>query len=513
MGHNHQRLMFISIFILIPVLFLSIMTGCGGSQEDVGKELAGSILDPVQLTSRDNNVHYCLPDNLTYLVVYCEKMEQRSEKPVYVWKISDNEQTIDVIIHDTKPVDSNFSDETPPEDSKYTWPNLDYLEYNFKNEGTYTARVDLYSQEDYSRNKDEAVLLSSYVYTVYCTPLTFTIDVSPTNSEREYELKATASNPKLVPSFSKARWEFGHVSPVPSEAGTTKVLSTEVDLWAKGFSEVSHVFPKAGSYVALFSLELDGKVLARASANVDITSDFKIIMPTGPFKTGQEYTFSARTGTPEILPEDVYYLWDFGDGPTLSIPLSNEVTHVFTKPGPYAIHVGVFEPSDPVDMPVGSAVGMVDVEASANHLMELHKMKKFSLDFSVQHDYIEGMSGIYSWDMDSYGEVVWNGVNFSMEWSQYNHSERMTGQVSEDGTIIKQLKIRHEFVDSKGITEWFELEIVDLPFWDDPMPDRFIVDKSGIDIQEFVPYFNTYRTAGYQWTDDSRSRLYVRFEK
>jgi hypothetical protein len=79
MGHNHQRLMFISIFILIPVLFLSIMTGCGGSQEDVGKELAGSILDPVQLTSRDNNVHYCLPDNLTYLVVYCEKMEQRAD--------------------------------------------------------------------------------------------------------------------------------------------------------------------------------------------------------------------------------------------------------------------------------------------------------------------------------------------------------------------------------------------------------------------------------------------------
>ncbi|OGN89650.1 MAG: hypothetical protein A2158_00565 [Chloroflexi bacterium RBG_13_46_14] len=182
---------------------------------------------------------------------------------------------------------------------------MDYLKYSFKNEGTYTVRIDLYSQEDYAKNKSEAVLLSSYIYTVYCTPLTFTIEVSQTHNEREYELKATASNPILVPSFSNARWEFGNVSTVPSDAGTTKVMSTEADLWSGGFSEVSHVFPKTGSYVVLFSLELVGKVLARASVNVDITSDFVIVMPVGPLKTGHEYTFSVRTGAPEILPYDV----------------------------------------------------------------------------------------------------------------------------------------------------------------------------------------------------------------
>ena len=58
-----------------------------------------------------------------------------------------------------------------------------------------------------------------------------------------------------------------------------------------------------------------------------------------------------------------------------------------------------------------------------------------------------GLSGLFSWVWDSYGEVIWDGVNFSMQWEQYNHSEVMTGRVYADGTIIEQLIIRHEFGD------------------------------------------------------------------
>ena len=101
------------------------------------------------------------------------------------------------------------------------------------------------------------------------------------------------------------------------------------------------------------------------------------------------------------------------------------------------------------------------------------------------------------------------GINFSMEWSQYNHSERMTGRVSEDGTLIEQLKIRHEFIDSNGRTEWYELEIQNLPFWEDTMPDRFVVDVDHDDVENYVTYFNSFRTAKYQWNDEAR--LYVRF--
>jgi hypothetical protein len=77
--------------------------------------------------------------------------------------------------------------------------------------------------------------------------------------------------------------------------------------------------------------------------------------------------------------------------------------------------------------------------------------------------------------------------------------------------MIEQLKIRHELRASGGNTEWYEIEIASLPFWTDTMPDRFIVDNSGEDVQDYIAYFNTYRTAGYQWTKDAR--LYVRFEK
>ena len=149
------------------------------------------------------------------------------------------------------------------------------------------------------------------------------------------------------------------------------------------------------------------------------------------------------------------------------------------------------------------------VEESPNHLVELHQMKKFALDFAVQHNYVEGMSGVFLWDWDSFGEVVWDGINFSMEWSQYSHFERMTGRVSEDGTSIEQLKIRHEFIDSQGQTTWHELEIQNLPFWEDTMPDRFLVEVDDKDVEKYVTYFNSYRTAGYQWNDEAR--LFVRF--
>ena len=160
------------------------------------------------------------------------------------------------------------------------------------------------------------------------------------------------------------------------------------------------------------------KIITSAEIIVDVTTGFTIIAPPGPYQTGQDYTFSVQTGTPETLPDDIYYTWDFGDGPVLTIPFNNEVVYEFEKAGPYVIHVGVFETGDPVDIPIGSAITTVEVEASGNYLTELHKMKKFNLSFRVESDWINPLPGqisTFPWEHESWAELNWDGVYFSMQ--------------------------------------------------------------------------------------------------
>jgi len=287
------------------------------------------------------------------------------------------------------------------------------------------------------------------------------------------------------------------------------------NIWDTSFqtdtNQMTYAFKEGGNYEVIVNVSPGGKELIGKS-KVAI-ADIGLILKTpdeSPLVTNKDYTFAAESLNPQYIPENPYYKWDFGDELGLIIPLFNEVTHAFADEGQHTIKVDLCE-SEADDAPIlASATVTLLVEPSANHLIELHQMKKFSLDFAVQHDYVEGMSGVFLWDWDSYGEVIWDGVNCSMEWEQYGHSERMTARVSGDGTVIEQLKIRHEFKSSIGV-DWAELEIQNLPFWTDTMPDRFIVDKSGEGVQDYIVFFRTNRTSEYQWTKDAR--LFVRFEK
>ena len=85
------------------------------------------------------------------------------------------------------------------------------------------------------------------------------------------------------------------------------------------------------------------------------------------------------------------------------------------------------------------------------------------------------------------------------------------GRFSGNGSIIMQLRIRHEFIDSDGTAMRYEPETANLLFREDTMSDRFIFDKSGEEVGEYMTYFNSYRTAGYQWVEDARA--YIRLGK
>ena len=468
--------------------------------------------DEVILTSAGGPENYSYPGGTTWLYVICEPEDNRPLKPVYVWRVSFNQNIIEEIVHDSEPK-TEKKDEYSSFilSTEYKWPNSDELIYTCTNEGKYTFDVSLYDYDEYIKNKSTAKNLASYTHTVYCEKIKVSVKVShPTEKNREYSLKATVENPKFIPYGSPPKWQFINNKTGIADTEKTEQITFDNDLYSNGRHEVVHQFQQSGEYKVIFTITKDGSQIASTQTIVDVSRAFQIIAPAGPLKTGFEYAFTARTGSPESLTESPSYEWDFGDGPGIAIPFSNEANHVFEKEGTYVIYLEVFESDEEAANTLGSAYLEVEVEASANHLVELHQMKKFSLDFAVQHDYIEGMSGRYTWDFPSYGEVVWDGVNFSMQWEQYNHSEVMTGRVSEDGTMIEQLKIRHEFKDSVN-PAWYELEIQNLPFWTDNMPDSFIVSKSDEDVQNYVVYFNTNRTAGYQWTNDAQ--LYVRFTK
>ncbi|UCH43577.1 MAG: PKD domain-containing protein [Dehalococcoidales bacterium] len=324
-----------------------------------------------------------------------------------------------------------------------------------------------------------------------------------TNGElgTDYTFTAEAVGAALPAGSYTYKWD------IDKEVGN--IMDTKLET---STNQMTYAFREGGNYEIMVSVSPGGKELIGKSQVAIADMCLIITAPDeSPLVTHRDYTFIAESLFPQYLTENPYYHWDFGDGTGLIVPFFNKVNHAFTEEGQYTIKVDLRE-SEEDDAPVlaSATVGLL-IEPAVNHLSELQQMKKFALDFAVQHDNVDGGSYVYLWDYVSYGEVVWNGVNFSMEWEQYNHSERMTGSVSEDGTKILQLNIRHEFKDSSGNLEWSELTIVELPFWTDTMPDRFIVDKSGEDVQNYITYFKTFRTAGYQWTKDAR--LYVRFEK
>lgn len=502
-----KNVLFILITCLIIVFSILGCKGDAGPLEDV--------TDQVTLSSSTGKDLYTYPGSALFLYVKCNNSNNLPDDPVYVWTIIVDGNIINEIIHDEY-IPLGQDDDNLAEGEE-RWPNTDEIKYEFLQAGTYIIRIDLYDNKEYKTLKSLAARRGTYTYTVYCETPRITLTATPTGESREYTFKATVENPKVL-GYCTPRWIFIDWVDDPQggaldDDGKTEIMTEKDSLgFPTGVFFATHQFQRDDKYRIVFSLK-DNKENKFANTDIalEITGvELAIRVPELPLKTGQEYTFTAQNDYPEKMPEDPVYEWDFGDNNGKIIPFSNEVTHLYQKDGTYTIRVLLFESDEEAAPLLEVATAEVKVEASANHLIELHQMKKFSLDFAVQHDYVEGMSDRYSWDFESYGEVLWDGVNFSMQWEQYNHSEVMTGRVSEDGMVIEQLKIRHEFKASDGSLQWAEIEIADLPFWTDTMPDRFIVSVSDEDVQNYIAYFNTYRTAGYQWTSDAM--LHVKFQ-
>jgi len=396
------------------------------------------------------------------------------------------------IIDDTKTIVWTFTQVSDRErfmDSEYTDGGVTTIEKIFKIEGTYKIRADLYESEKFKSLGVGAPLLDTDEREISVKAIDFKIETEVID-ERVIQFKPKILNPEIGLVYTGLRMHFGD--------NTVEIFEENVP------ESITHSYETEGIYNVTAELLHGGidnsSVISIADTSVRVKGALYIVTPSGPLKTDTVYTFQAHQV--KILPSASAYEWDFGDGTVVKIPYTNEVSHLFIKPGSYVVSVDVLDSEIMGENILASTYLPVEVMESANFLNELHQMKKFDLYFTLQHDYTDLTTGIFLWDWDSYGELIWDGTHFSMEWSKDRHSEHMIGKVSEDGTTIEHLIIRHEYQDNDRAqtTQWYELLIHDLPFFLDGAPDRFTANKRGEELNEFVIYFNTYRTEGYHWT-------------
>ncbi|MFC1947908.1 PKD domain-containing protein [Chloroflexota bacterium] len=385
-------------------------------------------------------------------------------------------------------------------DSVYAEEGVTSVEKVFKNEGIYKVRADLYDSEDYISFGVGAPLIDTDEREISVEAIDFEIGTEVID-EKVIQFKPKILNPEIGLVYTGLRMYFG---------------DNTIEVFEGTYPEsITHSYMAEGIYIVsaeLFYKSIDNNpIIAKSDTSVRVKGDLYIVAPPGPLKTDTVYTFQAHQV--KRLPSSSAWEWDFGDGTVVKIPYTNEVSYLFIEPGSYVVSVDVLDSEVLGENKLASTYLPIEVVESANFLNELHQMNKFDLNFNVHHDYADNKYGIFSWDWDSYGELIWDGTHFSMEWSQDRHSENMIGRVSEDGTTIEHLIIRHEFLDydRAQTTQWYELIIHDLPLSTGEGPDRFTAHERGVELSDFVTHFNTYTTEGYNWTKDAD--LNIRLEK
>ena len=438
----------VSIFLIMIICLTAFsITGCGDDDDPLG-------LGILKL-SGGNPTHYEIPGTKSWIFVVCEPETERPKKPVYVWTISHNGEFIEEIMHDSEPATatkttdtaySSFDDDL----RKYSWPNSNTLTYNWSKTGTYTAKVNLYEYNDYSKDKNKAKILASFTHTIHCDNAKLSLVATPTANSREFTFKATADKPKFLPFGCPVKWEFIEESTGAADTGTTEQISSEYALFEDGVLEVDHQFQKGGKYKVIFTVVGYGtSPIASAETMVDVSQDLQIIVPSGPLKTGKEYTFTARTDSMDNLPDAPSYEWDFGDGNGLIIPFSNDATHLYEIPGKYTVRVLMFESDDVVAPLLGVATVDITVEQGDINVLEfLQKTTHLAVYVRGDTTYHQSdgytrpangcMLGVYYVE----SKTTWNGTHFTNSYfspptgSSSGIDLTIDGDVSEKGDKV-----------------------------------------------------------------------------
>ncbi len=438
--------------------------------------------------------------SITFTTEYSHEREgflYPGEKIFINYVRADNKGTVDK----TKTVIWTFSQTTDGENfteyvSKDGWEAS--IAKSFTDEGTYNIRADLYDTGQYQSIGNGTPVISTDEIQFIVEAADLLIE-SEEIDKRVIQFKPKILNPEIGLVYTGLRMHFGD--------------NTIEEFEGKIPESIMHSYETEGFYNITAELFFKAKfydlILTKSEKTIRVKGNLYIISLPEPLKTDTEYTFQALQV--ETLTSKPKYKWAFGDGKISKILSTDAVTHSYVQPGSYTLHVDLIDGETKENIILASTNLTIEIEESGYFLSELQQMKKFDLVFTVQQDYIDHTSGIFKWDCGSGGALIWDGTHFSLDWSKDTHSEHLTGRVSEDGTILEHLIVRHEFVDFNRTTQWYELITMDLPLSLNEAPNRFSVDKQGTELSTFVTSFNTYITEGYQWTKNAE--LHIKFEK
>jgi len=442
--------------IVISIILLTIcliFTACNSNADPLEDKTGQVILSSV--TGPDMNTY---PGSKLNLYVQCDNIKNLPDNPVYVWTVFLEGSIINDIIHD-KDVSSDQDEEEDEVEEDEEWPCTDEIRYEFLGAGTYKFRVDLYDNDEYKTLKELATRRGTYTYTVYCEPVKVTITAKPTGESREYNVKATIENKNVLGFFNYPKWRFINWDTVDPDGGKTENTSDPDDIFNKGIAEVTHQFQRDGNFKIIFSLKDDKEnEIAKTEIMLNIKGvDLAIIAPEQPLKTGQEYTFTVRNDYPETMPEDPVYKWDFGDNNGITIPFSNEATHLYEKEGTYTVKVELFESEAEGAPLLGMAAVDIVVGRESLSIIEAYQNVKH-VDVLVHTwvlwRYEEGKKPSSSTSDQTFGdvsanykaitkssEITWRGTEFEIKSSGGEFT--CNGQISDDGSELLYLDVTY----------------------------------------------------------------------
>ena len=331
-------------------------------------------------------------------------------------------------------------------------------ELSFKNEGTYKLRCDLYDSDEY---KSLGVMAPRYGTAEYhFTVRAIEVEVeSELLGEGTYRFTPKILNPEIGPVIWAYQFTFGDGK--KGWLQSSKEEGSSDTLVKTGVESITHEYTKEGTYrvevetLAHKKPDTFQKITTNQLTVSVLGSEFYIEVPDAPLKTGQEYTLKAMTSG--LLPASPSYEWDFGDRSGLTIPLSNEATHLYENAGTYTVRVELFESEEEGAPLLGVATLDIVVGGDSLSIIEAyHNVKHIDVTIStwIIWRYEEGKKPSPTAGDLTYGdtqatykastkssEITWQGTEFEIKSSD----ERFTcnGQISDDGSELLYLNVNY----------------------------------------------------------------------
>lgn len=375
------------------------------------------------------------------------------------------------------------------------------LLWTFKKAGEYKIILDVWDPESGNSNITRST----------STPLAHIRKVNITPSEligepgKSYSFSVDVENRPREPEYL---WNFGDGTQTERTQSNT----------------LSHTYSNQGDYVitvSLYSGAASTDILATATTNAQIRTNLGLLIvpPESPIYTAVDSVFRVQCES-GLLPENPFCWWNFGDGTDLlGIPGSNEAIHLFSTEGTYDVTVRLIN-EDTGEELASATTQVVVIEGTIDYWQLLRQTNYIEIELCTPRTNSAG-SGIGCWDFggdETVGRVVWRDDGFTSSWAKTlgdgtRITETINCSVSPDGSTITSLTAYLEYDYTDRPTEFYELELINVPIISQcdiegyPYFDSHIRNET---VEDYVNIIDSNDLISVEWSSDSQLFILIK---